>query len=184
LFLRDSNQTPPIAGVSGVDVISPTQAVVNIEIIAPTPVNATYGGDVFEQDKLIFPITHKIIFQDHCSEYNFGEIAYTDLDGMRRYLGGKIISDTDDVKTESYINSSIEIYKTLPNRYVATRTKTIKLAFIDIKKDAYPYDLMHSDAIQFKGMDGEWHSCSLKTQSLTRENEDYYDFEIEIIVNQ
>lgn len=184
LEIRDSNMTPPQAIVAGVDPVDPSTSSVTISVTMPQPANTIYGSDIFDQKKKIFPITHRIIFQDVCPDYSFGEIAYTDLDGMRRYLGGKIVSDTDDVKTESYITSNIGIYKTIPNRYVTNRTKTIKLAFFDIEKNAYPYDLMNSDAIQFKGMDGEWHSCSLKTQSLTREDKDYYDFEIEIIVNQ
>lgn len=184
MLIRDSNQTPPLVVVSGADSTSPTEALISFQVSPAAPTNAMYGSDIFDQNKMIFPITHKIIFQDHCDNYNFGEIKYTDLDGMTRYLGGKIISDTDDVKTESYITSNLSIYKTTPNRYVSSRTKTIKLALIDIEKDAYPYDLMNSDSIEFRGMDGEWYSCSLKTQTLTREDKEYYDFEVEIIVNQ
>lgn len=184
LCLRDSNQTPPLVNISGVDPIDPTSSLVHFTVSSPSLINATYGGDVFEPNKVIFPICHKIIYQDHCNDYHFGEISYTDLDGMRRYLGGKVISDSDDVKTESYITSNIDVYKTTPNRFIINRTKTIKLGLFDIEKSAYPYDLLNSDSIQYKGWDGEWYSCTLKTQTLTREDEDTYDFELEIIVSQ
>lgn len=184
LCLRDSSQTPARVYVSGVENFTPNDAVVHFDIYGVPLVNETHGGDVFSPNKLIYPICHKIIYQNHCDDFSFGEIRYTDLDGMTRYLGGKVISDTDDVKTESYITSDVEVYKTNPNRYIINRTKTIKLGLFNIDKNAYPHDLINSDSIYYRGWDGQWYSCTLKTTNLVREDEETYDFNIEIIVNE
>lgn len=184
LCFRDSSQTPAFVNVSGVNPISPTESEVCFNILAPTLVNETHGGDVFDENKLIYPICHKIIYQGHCDDYNFGEISYTDLDGMRRYLGGKVIEENDDVKTESYFTSTTDIYNQVPNRYIISHEKTVKVVFNDIDKNAYPHDLLYSQALEYKTWDGQWKPCALKTNKFTRKDEDYYDIELEIIISQ
>lgn len=183
LCLRDSNQVPPVANVVIDTPETPFKTVITWQAII-TPPQTTTGGDVFNPNKVIFPICHKIIFQDHCNDYNFGEIAYTDLDGMLRYLGGRIIEDTDDVTSESYINSSLDIYKTNPNRFISKHEKTVKLALIDIDKEAYPNDIMYSESVMYRCWDGEWRNCSIKTKNITRKDDEYVDMELEIIVSQ
>lgn len=184
LCLRDSSQVPALVNVSGVDVLSPTSAIVSYSVSTPPLVNETHGGDVFAENKLIYPICHKIIYQGHCNDYNFGEIQYTDLDGMKRYLGGKVITDTDDVKSESYFTSNVDVYNRNSNRYITSHSKTIKLYLSDIEKNAYPHDLIYSQDIKFRSWNGEWKSCSLKTNKFERKDEDYYDIELEIVVSE
>lgn len=183
LCLRDSNTVPPIANVVIDTPVSPYKSVITWQAII-NQAEETTGGDVFNQNKVIFPICHKIIFQDHCDDYNFGEVAYTDLDGMRRYLGGKIIEDNDEVTSESYINSSPEIYKTNPNRFITKHEKTVKLALTDIEKEAYPNDIMYSESVYYRCWDGELRNCSIKNKSITRKDDEYVDIELEIIVSQ
>lgn len=183
LCMNDSNQVPPAAYITGDDAKSPWVTAITFDVLA-APVNYTLGGDVFAENKIIFPICHKIIFEDHCEDYNFGEICYTDLDGMRRYLGGKIIEDNDDVKTESYFTSDTEVYNKLPNRYIIGHEKVIKLQLSDIEKGAYPHDLLYSQELSFRTWNGDWKSCSLKTSKFSRKDEDYYDIELEIIISQ
>ena len=184
LCLRDSSQVPAMVYVTGATDLTPSSELIHFTIMGAPIVNETHGGDVFSPNKLIYPICHKIIYQDHCDDFAFGEISYTDLDGMRRYLGGKVISDTDEVKTESYITSNTDIYKTTPNRFVSSHSKTIKLGLFDIDKNAYPHDLLYSDDIWYRTWDNEWKPCSLKTTNLVRKNEESYDIDLEIIVSQ
>ena len=183
LCLRDSNQVPAQVNISGDIPVDPNSSIITFSVLQ-APVNQTYGGDVFSPNKVIFPICHKIIFQDHCDDYNFGEIAYTDLDGMRRYLGGKVIQDKDEVKSESYFTSNVDIYNRIPNRYLTSHEKTLTLYLSDIEKNAYPHDLIYSQSMQYKGWDGQWRPCALKTSQLIRKDEDYYDIELEIIISQ
>lgn len=184
LCINDSNAVPPAVNVVIDTAVTPYKSIISYEVVSNAAVHEERGGDVFEPNKVIFPICHKIIYENHCDDFNFGEISYTDLDGMRRYLGGRIISDSDDVKTESYINTATEIYRTNPNRFVMSHTKVVKLALSDIDKQAYPFDLMYSDEILYRCWDGEWRNCSLKTTNTTREDESSYDIELEIIVSQ
>ena len=185
ICLRDSQQIPLQVEVSGDEAVTPNSSIIYFSIIGVNElINETHGGDVFSENKLIYPICHKIIFQDHCNDYNFGEIAYTDLDGMRRYLGGKIITDSDTVKGESYFVSNTDIYNRVPNRYLTEHEKVIKMYISDIEKDAYPHDLLYSQNIQFKTWDGEWKNVALKTNKFDRNDEDLYDIELEIIVSQ
>lgn len=183
LCLRDSHSFPPVAYITGDDAKTPTLTALTFEVRS-TPVNYTFGGDVFAENKVIFPICHKIIFEDHCNDYNFGEIRYTDLDGMVRYLGGKIVTDSDDVKTESYFTSDVDVFNRVPNRYILGHEKVIKLVLSDIDKNAYPHDLLYSQDIYVRTWNGDWKQCSLKTSKFDRKDEDYYDIELEIIVSQ
>lgn len=184
LCLRDSNETPPSASISGVDAITPQLNNISFSVLAGHQTEEIYGGDVFDENKVIFPVCHKIIYQGHCNDYNFGEIRYTDLDGMIRYLGGKVTEDNDDVKTEDYFTTTSSVYKKTPNRYILSHEKTIKLNLIDIEKDAYPHDLLYSQDIYYKSWNGEYVSCSLKTSKFTRKDDDTYDIELEIIVSR
>ena len=184
LCIRDSNAIPPVGQVV-VDIpVTPYKSTITIAMVSESQTLTVYGDDVYDHHKKIFPICHTIKYVEHCNDFSFGEIMYRDLDGMQRYLGGKVILDTDDVKEETYINTSLEIYKTNPNRYVKSHTKVIKLALNDIDKDAYPHDLIYSDKLFYRSFDGEWRHCSLKTTNLKREDETSYDLELEIIVSQ
>lgn len=183
LCLRDSAQVPPAAYITGDDAKSPYVSAITFNVLS-SPVNYTIGGDVFAENKVIFPVCHNIIFADHCEDFDFGEIAYTDLDGMRRYLGGKVLEDTDDVKTESYFTSNTEVYDRVPNRYIISHEKVIKLIISDIHCDAYPHDLLYSQELEFRTWFGGWRSCSLKTSKFTRKDEELYDIELEIIISQ
>lgn len=184
LCLRDSDQVPALVNVVSDTPVDPHSSIITFAISSPPLVNETHGGDVFAENKLIYPICHKIIFQNHCDNYNFGEIAYTDLDGMRRYLGGKVISDADTVKGESYFTASTDIYNRVPNRYLTKHEKVIKLYLSDIDKNAYPHDLIYSRNIEFKTLDGEWKPCALKTSNFERKDEESYDIEIELTISQ
>lgn len=183
LCLADSNQTPPLVNVVIDTPVTPYKSILSYQAIV-TPAQQTHGGDVFNPNKVIFPICHTVVYQDHCDDFNFGELMYTDLDGMRRYLGGRVIEDVDEVTSESYINSSLEVFKTNPNRYITKHEKTIKLALTDIDKEAYPDDILYSGALMFRSWDGEWRNCSIKTKSLKREDDAFVDIELEIIVSQ
>lgn len=184
ICLNDSSVVKPVAVISGVDDLTPTSSRVHYAITSESRDNRIYGGDVFDENKVIFPICHKIIFEDHCDDYNFGEICYTDLDGMRRYLGGKIIEDEDSVKSESYFKTNLDTYNRVPNRYIISHEKIIKLVFSDIEKNAYPHDLLYSQDIQYRTWDGEMHPCAIKTNKFERKDNDYYDIELEIIISQ
>lgn len=183
LCLRDSNLVPPLVDVVTDEAVDPHQSIITFQAIS-NAAPETHGGDVFNQNKVIFPVCHKIIYQNHCDDFNFGELRYTDLDGMIRYLGGKVIEDNNDVSSESYINSSIDVFKTNPNRYIIKHEKVIKLALVDIDKEAYPDDIMYSDSLYYRGWDGEWRNCSIKTKTLKREDDAFVDIELEIIVSQ
>ena len=184
ICLRDSQQTPALVDISGTDPVDPYSELISFSVMGAPLVNETHGGDVFAENKLIYPICHNIVFQDHCDDYNFGEIRYTDLDGMCRYLGGKVFTDEDNVKDESYFTSNVDSFNRVPNRYITSHEKVIKMYLTDIDKNAYPHDLLYSQDIQFRMWNGEWKNIALKTNKFERKDEDSYDIELEIIVSQ
>lgn len=184
LRLQGSNQTPPTAIVVSAENITPTTADVIFTYTPGFDPDTTYGGDLWFEGQQIFPVNKKIIYQTHCDSYNFIELRYTDTDGCTRFLGGKVMEETDDANDEAFNKLNTNIWRHNPSRWIKSSSKSVKIGFHDIEKEAYPQDILYSDTIYARAWDGEWQEVRLKTTSLTQNDDETSDFEIEIYMHE
>jgi len=183
ICVRSSSTTPPRAHVTEVEDSTPFDVVVNFSVEMGVDPNAKDGGDIWG-GKTTFPTCYNIVYEEVCDNFDFAELQYVDTDGCNRYLGGKLISEKDEVKSNDYSSLSTSLYKFNPSRFITSSTKTIKIAFSNIAKTAYPNDILYSDTVKLKCWDGEWRNVSIKSTNIDLTNEEYLDFEIEVIVHE
>lgn len=149
---------------------------------APTT-NAT-KGDIWSDSKFT---TNQYCIDLHvvesCSDFDVIKLRYYNTDGMLRYIAGKIMSETIDVKTELYKQFDLSVYRNIPRRYMTANDRKIKIVFDDIQRDAYLSDILLSDSVQFLNYDGEWYDCVIANSAITATNEDSEDYELEVILN-
>lgn len=182
--IHGNNQTPPIAQIEGAISDTPTTATVSFSWQSGYDPDTTYGGDIWHEGMKIFPCKKKIIYQSHCEDYNFIELMYIDTDGCRRYLGGKLIEEDDNVKEKAFNTIGTAVWNQNPHRFVNSSDKSIKVGFSDIEKLAYPQDLLYSDTIWMRTWEDEWEQVRLKSSSFKQKDEDYLDFELEIYTHE
>lgn len=179
-----SNATPSTVLVVDDQNTTPTSTELTISVTAGYDPNTTAGGDIWADGRIIFPKWYKIIYQGHCTGYNFAELRYTDTDGCTRYLGGTVISEEDSVPDSGFSHTTTEVYKLNPSRFISEQSKVVKIAFNDIEKDAYPADILYSNSIQMRSWNGEWKDVRLKTDSLAQNDDEYLDFELEVYTHE
>lgn len=182
LCLSSSSSVPSTVVITNDTPVDPHTSILDFQVINGYDPEAKEGGDLWEA-KTIFPMCYKIIYPEVCSGYDFAEIRYTDTDGCIRQLGGKLINEVDSAKDESWNTISTSIYNSNPHRWIQSSEKTIKIAFSDIERAAYPADIMYSDSIWVKTWDNEWREARLKTSSMETTNDEYLDFELELYVH-
>lgn len=182
LCVASSSAVPSSAVIIADESVNPTKSNLTVSIIAGYDPDTKTGGDVWGT-KTIFPMCYNIIYPEVCDGYDFIELMYVNTDGCYRYLGGKLLSETDDVKEEGWSTITTEIYNANPSRWIQSSEKVIKVGFSDILKDSYSTDILYSDNIWLRTWDNEWRKVRLKTSSLTITNEEYQDFELELYVH-
>lgn len=184
LRLQGNHQTPPTAVVEGASPVDPTTSVINFSWTSGWDPDSTYGGDIWNDNVLVFPCTKKVIYETHCSDYSFIELMYIDTDGCRRFIGGKLAQEEDEVKDSAVNELDTDVWSHNPHRWINSSAKTIKVAFSDIEKAAYPEDIMYSDQIWMRDWTGEWQEVRLKSTKFEQKGEDYLDFELEIYTHE
>jgi len=178
-----STTTPSSVSIIGIDPEEPTISSVEFQVTSGYDPNAKQGGDIWGS-RTIFPICHKIIYEEVCDNFKFAELRYIDADGCTRFLGGKLISEVETVNDESWSTTTTEVYKHNPSRWIQSANNVIKVAFSDIERNAYPTDILYSDKIWMKNWEGEWKQVRLKTTNLTTTDEEYLDFELEVYTHE
>lgn len=139
------------------------------------------GGSAWADSKLnLADYCATISYQDWCSDFDFMELAYYDTDGVLRYLGGKIITETTNSKQKNYIGTRLSVYRDISQRYVEEANVTVKVGFSDIRRDAYPQDILLSPNVWFKNFAGDWLPCSISTNKIAVKSEETMDLELEI----
>lgn len=160
--------------------VTPTEVVLDFSV-SEEVTNAEIGGNIFGNVQ-IFPICHTIEVPDACLDYPFVELAYTDTDGCRRYLGGTVINDTESVSKTAYTRLNEEIYKDIPRGTLTDAANLVKVQFSDIDVTSNFRDILYSEDLWIRRKwDGEFIPVRLKTDSLIlKSKEDSVDFELEI----
>lgn len=184
LCLNDSDSTPSHVNIVNDIAVDPNSSVLYLSITPGTNPNAKTGGDIWREEKQIFPICHKIIYEERCDGFDFAELRYTDTDGCIRYLGGKLLNEQDNAEDAGWSTLNTDVWKHKPCRWIQSSDKVVKIGFTDIEKNAYPSDILYSDSIQLKIWDGTWQDVRLKTNSLDTTNDEYMDFELELYAHE
>lgn len=179
LYLCMSGESSqPITYITSATGTSPYSGLVELQFETASDEGES-GGDIWGS-KVTFPICNKLEMVDHCDDYNFCELCYTDADGCIRYLGGKVIEQNDKAESSIYKRVETQVYKNVPRKKINSLERTIKIGFTNIDKNAYPEDILISENVYFRNYQGEWKQCYLKTDSISVNNDDFIDFELEI----
>lgn len=143
-----------------------------------------WGGTMFERDRIIFPQTLKLHFEDPCPSDVV--LRYFNQDGCLRQVCGKLLEEKDEfepTKLNNVIRS--EVYKFNPTFTNNNNSKTIKIGLYDIEAGAEINDIIFSDSLQIYDINNEWTDCVLKTNSVVNyKNNGFENLEFEIIISE
>ena len=85
---------------------------------------------------------------DICDDsYNACRIYYIDTDGCNRWIGGKIIKETDNAQGDMY-GRITDVYRNVARKYNTKYSKVISVAFSDIDDLAYLQDILYSNRVE------------------------------------
>lgn len=175
----------PIAVISGDVAKTPTVSTLFYTVTNASSSNESQGGDVWRYEETIFPVCYDLVFENVCWDYNFVELRYKDSDGCTRYLGGKIASETNKSTVTAYeYTDGSNVFRNIPRNYQEGTSRSLKIGFADIAKNAYPQDIMYSELVEMKMYNSEWWPIVLESDSITVKNEDYIDLELSIIISR
>lgn len=146
--------------------------------------SAKDGGDVWTGAKEIFPICHTIIYEGHCDDFDFFEVSYTNVDGCRRYIAGKLIDETNNSEFTPYHRLRNDVFANIPLASVSGHNRKVKVAFSDVNYNAYLSDILLSQTIWYRNYEGEWKECRLSTDKLSNTTKESEDFTLEFIISE
>lgn len=184
ICLVSAEDYPPLAEITGDVAVTPNDSYIYYVAYEQEDPGTLYGGSLMNRKK-IFPICYKLIYKEVCDDYCFGELKYINTDGCYRYIGGKILSGTDNNTTVNYNIPNTKIYNTAPKYKITGAQKILKLGCVDIPKDVEIEDIIYSDNIWIRGIDNEWWDVQLNKTDITENyNEDFEDAQFEIITHK
>lgn len=151
------------------------------DIDTQPPADEIKGGGVWSDTKTnLARFCGSIVLAEPCTGFDFMELLYFDTDGCIRYLGGKIQSETTTAKKQNYVGERNSVYRDISQRHTEESGVTVKLAFEDVRRDAYPQDVLLSEHLWFKNYGGDWLPCSLVDSKITVKSDDEMDLELEV----
>lgn len=181
--IQSKSQLEPIAEITGTEPITAGSMRILFDSFTPESSQSLTGGDIWDKMS-IFPMQYKLIYEEHCDDYNFVELRYIDCDGCLRYIGGKLIEETDSSKSTPFHTTTTEIYNTSPKGILTDKSKTLKIGFNDFERIAHISDIQYADYLWIRGIDDNWYNCILKSSNFTTNKDELIDFELEIITFQ
>ena len=139
------------------------------------------GGGVWNDDEFYFEkYCMTLVYDTVCDDYNFFEVRYYDSDGIMRYLGGKVVSETTESKGENFYRMDTSTpLRNISRRYLNEYSDSIKVAYGELRRDSYWNDILLADKVEFKNFNNEWVECSVKTSKVTVTSDETQDVELE-----
>lgn len=180
MCLRDG-VTPPVCEITGVDSIDPFSSLVYFSAHAGSQAVTIQGGDVFKRET-IYPICHSLQYIESCDS-DFVELRYTSADGETRFIGGKPISLTDSATQQEYAVMNTDLWIS-PHAVVTSSNQVLKIFVPNCPKDAWLQDIVRSEHVYIRNYAGDWVQVRLKTLSITSNNEDLNNYELEIYISE
>lgn len=143
------------------------------------------GGDIWKSLE-VFPICHTLVIDSSCGGNDWVELRYKDVDGCDRYLGGKLIKETNKAETSSYVRTETSnCFRNIPRRKINGTSRSITAGFNDIATDAYPQDIRYSEDVWMRMYNGEWWPVVIASDSIVvKGDQDTQDIELEIIISE
>lgn len=185
ISMRSALNYPPIANILGDEALTPTSSKIIFEAVEQSDPGTKYGGSLWDK-KQIFPKTYKIIYQEPCDDFPFVEIRYVNTDGCMRYIGGKLLATENAFEPTSVVYSGrYNEYRYSPEFINNKNSKVLKIGIDGILPGAEIEDIIYSNKVDIRGIDGNWHSCCLRTNTIqNNKNSGFDNFELEIIVSE
>ena len=172
---------PPQAFILNVLPVSPYSSTIVFETIEQANVEIE-GGSLWER-KLIFPTTYRLMWKESC-ENDTVVLKYRNTDGVIRYINGKLLEEVDNFTPTLNHSISNGIYKYAPKYVNNTNSKVLKIGLIDIEPGADLNDIIYSDDLWILGVNNEWVSCVLKTNTIKNiKNNGFDNYELEVTIN-
>ena len=184
LCLMNASQAP-IAQISGDVPIFPDTTNLYWSFQGGGGSGSIDGGDIWRPVE-VFPICHTMVIDSSCSGNDWVELRYKDVDGCDRYLGGKLVKETNKASTSSYVRTeTTNAFRNIPRRKITGTSRAITVGFNDIATDAYPQDIRYSENVWMRMYNGEWWPVVIATESIVvKGNQDTQDIELEIIISE
>ena len=141
-----------------------------------------YLGDMWHNTRV--PNSDYDIRMEHiqiCDDSsNACRVFYTNTDGCVRWIGGKIVKQTDNAQGETYQRID-SLYRNIARKHNTKLSKVLTVAFSDIDALAYLTDIMWSDRVQMVNYNGDFFDVAIDTKKLqSKDLQD--DFEIDFII--
>lgn len=153
----------------------------NYHDMDPEPSEQIKGGGVWSDSKMdLAKYCSRLVYEDHCDDFDFLELSYWDTDGCFRYLGGKIISETTETSKENFTGVRHSVYRDISQKYINESDGKVKVAFEDLRRDSYYSDILLSDHVYFRNYNGDWLPCSIVDSKITVKSDEYSDLELEV----
>ena len=103
-------------------------------------------------------------------------VVYFNTDGCMRTLQGKVINRKRTVALTDW--RADELVRHTPNGMITTTTDEITVGFPNVERLSYAEDIMFSNRIEYLGLDGEYHPCTISSKSLQLNDWETNDLQI------
>lgn len=180
---QNQTQTQSTLNIVNVGDITPFSAVAQLyfpDTSGDVP-SGEKGGGVWNDD-LFYLESYciNLIYGGVCDDYNFFKVRYRDTDGIMRYLGGRLLSETTESKGENFYRMDTATpIKDISRRYLTETSGTVKVGYGELRRDSYWNDILLADRVEFLNYAGDWLECSVKTSKVTVTSDNTQDVELE-----
>lgn len=179
-------------GIPSTEITSATNetvnsAVLNLTFTEPSgQILSQRAGDVWADTQgAVQPYYLNIERVAICDEFDAIEFRYTNTDGCRRYIAGRIIEQDFSSKQNDYYKSTYNvIYNNIAYAHKVENDNTLVVCFDDIKRNAFLSDIELSTDIEFKNYNGDWIPCILNSKIVKITDSDVQDYELEFTINK
>ncbi len=175
-----SQNTISIVDVGGVTPFSAVAQLYFADTSGDVP-SGDKGGGVWKEDEFYLEnYCMTLVYDSVCDDFNFFKVRYYDTDGIMRYLGGKVVSETTESKGENFYRMDTSIpLRNISRRYLTECSDTVNVAYGELRRDSYWNDILLADKVEFKNHNDEWVECSVKTSKVTVTSDETQDVELE-----
>ena len=153
----------------------------------------SYPGNIWnrcEQDNKCYTI----IYEEPCCDFPFVELKYWNTDGCDRYIGGKLLNESDSSKYKMIASKyQYDLNNEYPwqyndvrniNNYFSTEnSKVLRVGVMDVPAGLELNDMVYSKKLWMRDYSGKWIPCVLNDFNINYNNQDS-EIMLEVIVNK